>query len=83
MIDADIHPGDIIIVDKDNRTPGPHDVAMCELNGEYTIKYFEREQDHAWLIPANPDYPKLKVTSADDFHIWGVISYVIHKPKRG
>ena len=30
MIDAGISDGDIIIVDKSNRTPGEHEVAVCE-----------------------------------------------------
>lgn len=42
MIDADIYSGDIVIVDKSNRNPSPSEVAVCELNGEYTLKRFEK-----------------------------------------
>ncbi len=83
MIDADIHSGDIIIVDKSNRTPSPSEVAVCELNGEYTLKRFEkRDNGEGWLIPANPNYPEIRVTENDDFYIWGVVTYVIHKTRR-
>ena len=83
MIDADIHSGDIIIVDKSNRTPSPSEVAVCELNGEYTLKRFEkRDNGEGWLIPANPNYPEIRVTENDDFSIWGVVTYVIHKTRR-
>ena len=83
MIDADIHSGDIIIVDKSNRTPSPSEVAVCELNGEYTLKRFEkRGNGEGWLIPANPNYPEIRVTENDDFNIWGVVTYVIHKTRR-
>ncbi len=83
MIDADIHSGDIIIVDKSNRTPTPSEVAVCELNGEYTLKRFEKRNDgEGWLIPANPNYPEIRVTENDDFSIWGVVTYVIHKTRR-
>ena len=82
MIDADIHNGDIIIVDKSNRNPSPSEVAVCELNGEYTLKRFEkRDGDEGWLVPANPNYPEIKVTEDDDFSIWGVVTYVIHKAR--
>ena len=82
MIDADIHNGDLIIVDKSNRTPSPSDVAVCELNGEYTLKRFEKRGDgEGWLIPANPAYPEIRVTAADDFSIWGVVTYVIHRAR--
>ncbi len=82
MIDADIHSGDIIIVDKSNRNPTPQEVAVCELNGEYTLKRFEmRNGNEGWLIPANPDYPEIRITEGDDFSIWGVVTYVIHKTR--
>lgn len=81
MIDADIHSGDIVIVDKSNRNPSPNEVAVCELNGEYTLKRFEKRGGVGWLIPANPDYPEIKVTEDDRFSIWGVVTYIIHKSK--
>ncbi len=82
MIDADIHDGDLIIVDKSNRNPSPSEVAVCELNGEYTLKRFEkRNGGEGWLIPANPNYPEIRVTGDDDFSIWGVVTYVIHKAR--
>ncbi len=83
MIDADIHDGDIVIVDKSNRNPAPSEVAVCELNGEYTIKRFEKRNDgEGWLVPANPRYREIRVTEADDFSIWGVVTYVIHKARK-
>lgn len=80
MIDAGIMDGDIVIVDKSNRTPSPSEVAVCELNGEYTLKRFERRGDTGWLIPANPDYPEIEITPNDSFSIWGTVTYIIHKP---
>lgn len=79
MIDADIHDGDIVIVDKSNRNPSEQDVAVCELNGEYTLKHFIKRGDEGWLIPENKDFPEIKITEADDFSIWGVVTYIIHK----
>ena len=81
MIDADIHSGDIVIVDKSNRCPSENEVAVCELNGEYTLKRFVRRGNEGWLVPANPDYPEIKVTDADSFSIWGTVTYIIHRPR--
>lgn len=81
MIDADIHSGDIVIVDKSNRNPDESQVAVCELNGEYTLKRFVKKDGEGWLVPANPDYPRIKVTPDDDFSIWGTVTYIIHKPR--
>ena len=82
MIDAGIFSGDIIIVDKSNRNPSPTDVAVCELNGEYTLKRFEkRGEGEGWLVPANPAYPEIRVTPDDDFSVWGVVTFIIHKAR--
>lgn len=81
MIDAGLLDGDIVIVDKSNRNPSPHDIAMCELNGEYTLKHFVPEDGQGWLVPANPDYPRIPVTRDDDFSVWGTVTYIIHKAR--
>ena len=81
MIDAGIESGDIVIVDKSNRNPGPREIAVCELNGEYTVKHFVEENGVGWLVPDNPEYPRLRVDPEDDFSIWGTVTYIIHKAR--
>ena len=81
MIDADIFTGDIVIVDKSNRNPDESQVAVCEYNGEYTLKRFMKRDGVGWMVPANPDYPEIRVTPEDQFAIWGTVTYVIHKPR--
>lgn len=81
MIDAGVLSGDIVIVDKSNRNPGPHEIAMCELNGEYTLKHFVLEQGQGWLVPANPEYPRIRISPEDDFSVWGTVTYIIHKAR--
>lgn len=81
MIDAGIESGDIIIVDKSKRNPSETEVAVCELNGEYTIKYVHIREGRGVLVPANPAYPEIPINDSDDFSIWGVVTYIIHKPK--
>jgi len=82
MIDAGIESGDIVIVDKSHRNPSEKEIAVCELNGEYTLKHFLRsDKGHGWLVPANPDYPRIEVKESDDFSIWGTVTYIIHKAR--
>ena len=81
MIDAGIESGDIVIVDKSNRNPSESQVAVCEFNGEYTLKRFVKRDGFGWLVPANPDFPEIKVTPDDDFRVWGTVTYIIHKPR--
>lgn len=80
MIEAGVNDGDIIIVDKSERNPTEKQIAVCELNGEYTLKRVWKRRNQLWLVPANPDFPEIEVTEDDDFSVWGVVTYIIHKP---
>ena len=82
MIDAGISDGDIIIVDKSQRNPAEHEVAVCELNGEYTIKHVVRRKGKVWLVPANKNYPEIAINEGDDFSVWGTVTYTIHRPRK-
>lgn len=81
MIDAGVENGDIVIVDKSIRNPSPGEIAVCELNGEFTLKHFVIEGGKGWLVPANQAYPRIAVTEEDDFSIWGTVTYIIHKAR--
>ena len=81
MIEADVKDGDILIVDKSLRNPSESQIAVCELNGEYTVKHILKDKTGMWLVPANPKYPKIRITDGDDFSIWGVVTYIIHKSR--
>jgi len=81
MTDADIYDGDIIIVDMSNRNPTDRELAVCELNGEYTIKYVRVRDKRGILVPANRDYPEWRITPDDNFNVWGTVTLVIHKPR--
>jgi DNA polymerase V len=32
-----------------------------------------------WLLPANAKYQPIEVTEANDFTVWGIVTYVIKK----
>ena len=81
MIDAGISSGDIVIVDKSNRNPDETQVAVCEFNGEYTLKRFIKRDGVGWLVPANPEFPEIMVTAEDQFSVWGTVTYIIHRPR--
>ena len=52
------------------------------MNGEFNIKFVERRGDVAYLVSANNAYPPMRVDPEDDFILWGVVTYVIHRPRR-
>ena len=79
MEDAGINEGDILIIDRAVEPQTGH-MAVCFLDGEFTLKFIrldEKENGVIWLVPANPTFPQIKVTADNDFIIWGVVSYSI------
>ena len=81
MIDAGVNEGDILIIDRSIEPQNGH-MVVCFVDGEFTLKFIrldEKEKGIIWLIPANPDFPKIKVTPENEFMIWGVVSYTIKK----
>ena len=78
MRDAGIHDGDLLVVDRAVR-PKNDDVAVCVVNGEFTVKRILIQNGRMALLPANPDYEPIPITESHDFRIWGVVTYVIHK----
>ena len=58
------------------------DLAVCYLDGEFTLKRVRMEDNIAYLVPSNPKYPTIKVTEDNDFTIWGIVTYTIKKNRR-
>ena len=74
--DAGIHDGDLLIVDK-SLEPTNGKIAVCFIDGEFTVKRIKLEKDIVWLLAENKDYPPIKVTKDNDFVIWGIVINVI------
>jgi DNA polymerase V len=78
MRDAGVDDGDLLIIDKslDYRTGA---MAVCCINGGFTLKFIRRDKDGLYLVPANPDYQPIKVNEEDEFTVWGIVAYIIKK----
>ncbi|MDO4196784.1 MAG: S24 family peptidase, partial [Prevotellaceae bacterium] len=56
--------------------------AVCCLTNEFTIKRIdltEKDKGVLRLVPDNPKYEPFIITEDDQFILWGVVRYVIHK----
>ncbi len=80
MHDAGIHDGDLLIVDKALEPKGG-DIAVCYLDGGFTVKRIALRKDGLFLMPANDEFKPIPITEEHDFLVWGIVSYVIHKPR--
>ncbi len=78
MMNAGIFPDDILIVDR-SLEPFSNKIVIAVIDGELTVKRLIRENGKRYLIPDNPDYPKIVIEDWMDLTIWGVVTYVIHK----
>ncbi|MEL5896291.1 translesion error-prone DNA polymerase V autoproteolytic subunit [Bacteroides sp. GD17] len=81
MKDEGIEEGDILVIDKSLELLD-NDLAVCFIDGEFTVKRVRLEPDAAWLVPSNPDYPLIKVTKDNEFIVWGIVTYTIKKNRR-
>lgn len=75
-----IDDGDLLVIDK-AIDPQEGDIVVAYIDGEFTLKKVKLEPDGRclWLIPANDEYPPIKVTDENDFIIWGVLTYNIKR----
>ena len=81
MVDADMDEGDILIVDR-SLDPWSGCKAVCFIDGEYTVKKVELQNDGALLLPCNEKNTKfkpIKVGPDNDFVIWGIVTWIIKK----
>ncbi len=78
MIDAGIHPGDILIVDK-SLDPLPNNIVIAVVGGEFLVKRLIRECGVRYLMEDNPDFGRIEFGEGMDVEIWGVVVWVIHK----
>ena len=76
MKDIGISDGDLLVIDKSIKPATDH-IAVCYLDGEFTIKRIVIENSSCWLIPANKDYEPMEVQEHNDFLVWGIVTYVI------
>ena len=77
MIDAGIHPGDILVVDRSLEPKDAH-VVIAIVDGELTVKRIARRDEKVFLLPDNPAYEPLEIRSDMEFEVWGVVTSVIH-----
>ncbi|KAB1160803.1 LexA family protein [Tenacibaculum aiptasiae] len=78
MIGAGLDDNDLLVIDR-SIAPTNNKIAVCFLDGEFTVKRLRVEGDEVWLQPENPDYPIIKITEENNFIIWGIVTNVIKK----
>ena len=78
MIGAGLDDNDLLVIDR-SISPTNNKIAVCFLDGEFTVKRLRVEGEEVWLQPENPEYPIIKITQENNFIIWGIVTSVIKK----
>ena len=78
MQGAGLDDGDLIVIDR-SQEPDNGKIAVCYVDGEFTVKRLKVENECIYLMPENKKYKALKITEENQLIIWGVVTYVIKK----
>ena len=81
MIEEGIEPGDILVIDR-SIEPDSGDLAVCCIDGEFTLKRIKLEKNRVWLIPSNEMFDPILVTPENEFSVWGVVTHTIKAYRR-
>jgi DNA polymerase V len=78
MIGAGLDDGDLLVVDK-SLEPQHNKIAVCFIDGEFTVKRLQVTKEGVFLLPANPAYDPIEITESNNFQIWGIVTHVIKR----
>jgi len=78
MINDGVEDGDLLVIDR-SVEPYENCLAVCFLDGEFTLKRVRLEGDELLLVPANEKFKPIRVKKDNDFYVWGVVRYLIKK----
>ena len=78
MQGAGLDDGDLLVIDR-SKDPQDNNIAVCFIDGEFTVKRLKIEADCMYLMPENSKYKPIRVTEENELIIWGVVTFVVKK----
>ena len=78
MVGAGLDDGDLLVIDR-SLNPENGKIAVCFIDGEFTVKRIKKEKDRLYLMPENKKYNRTEIKEENELIIWGVVEYVIKK----
>ena len=76
MVGAGLDDGDLLVIDR-SLEPQDGKIAVCFIDGEFTVKRLKVAEDCVWLIPENEQYKPLQVNEDNELIIWGIVTHVL------
>ena len=78
MVGAGLEDGDLLVIDR-SLNPENGKIAVCLIDGEFTVKRIKKEKNKLYLMPENKKYEPIELKEENELIIWGVVEYVIKK----
>lgn len=78
MIGAGIFPGSLLVVDR-SLEPCNNSIIIAILDGEFTVKRFQKNGNSVILQPENRQYRPIHVSPESDFAVWGVVTHIVRE----
>ena len=72
MTEANIHDGDLLVVDRSIEPRHGH-IVLAVINNEYTVKRLYHLDGAIELHAENPAYPPIRFREHDELQVWGVV----------
>ena len=78
MIEAGLDDGDLLVIDR-SLDPESGKIAVCLVDGEFTVKRIMKEKNKLYLVPENKKYKTVELSEDNELIVWGIVEYVIKK----
>lgn len=78
MQGAGLDDGDLLVIDR-SLEPQHDKIAVCYIDGEFTVKRLKVAAEGIFLMPENPNYKPIKMNEENELIIWGIVTYVVKK----
>ena len=78
MVGAGLDDGDLLVIDR-SLSPENGKIAICFIDGDFTVKRIKKEKGKLYLMPENKKYKPIELGEDNELIIWGVVEYVIKK----
>jgi DNA polymerase V len=78
MIEAGLDDGDLLVIDR-SLSPENGKIAVCLVDGDFTVKRIKKEKEKLYLMPENRKYKPIELKEENELIIWGTVEYVIKK----
>ena len=76
MENAGLSDGDLIVIDR-SLNPENDKIAVCFIDGDFTVKRILKRNKKLFLMPENKNYKPIEIKEENELIIWGLVTYVI------